>query len=138
MTFQCPDCQLVSWNIHDENQRYCPACKKFYEWANAAQTGSTKSPFVKGNVISTLERLKEIDAILRAESWYSSKYQALPKTWVDLGNALPKLLAVVEAAEATSPFCADPTVTAIGLVPCDVCAKCVLRRTLADLDEVTG
>lgn len=49
----------------------------------------------------SIERLKEIDSILRAESWYSycDRYQALPKTWVDLGKALPKLLAVVEAAD---------------------------------------
>lgn len=50
-------------------------------------------------------------------------------------NALSQLIDVVEAAEATTPFCQDPVVTAIGLVPCDVCPKCILRLRLAALEN---
>lgn len=50
---------------------------------------------------------------------------------------LDKILGAIEAAQATSPFCEEPAVTAIGLVPCDVCSECILRLRIAALCEPT-
>lgn len=108
--------------------------------------------------MNTLERLKELEAKATPGPWRSARVaesieirqekfnkpriaylyevgRSDAEFLVAMRNALPSLLAVVEAAEATSPFCEEPTVTAMGLVPCDVCPECLLRLSIAALED---
>lgn len=75
--------------------------------------------------MSTLERMKLI----------ADKGARWPRgAEVEVLIALPKLLAVVNAAEATAPFCEDYSMSETGMVPCGVCPTCTLRLSLAALD----
>jgi hypothetical protein len=80
--------------------------------------------------MSTIERLKDLVENAVTANGYARHVALDPE---EAG----KVLAVIEAAKETAPFCEEPTVTELGFVPCDVCPECILRLSLAALDEGT-